>query len=144
MIMREQEISVLISDKPLRLQDCFDFVNDPSCGGLAFFVGTVRNSTQKKEVKQLDFTAYDSMAIKEMKAIAQQALDQFSIKKIAIHHAKGILQVGDIPVIIAVSSAHRENAFKACQFAIDTLKETVPIWKKEHFSDGEVWVNAHP
>ena len=71
-------------------------------------------------------------------------LAKFSIKKIAIHHADGMLQIGDIPVIIVVSAPHRKAAFEACEFAIDTLKETVPIWKKEHFSDGEVWVNAHP
>ena len=84
------------------------------------------------------------MAIKEMQKIADIALEKFSIVKIAIHHAKGILQIGDIPVIITASAKHRNAAFDACQFAIDMLKETVPIWKKEHFSDGEVWVNAHP
>ena len=84
------------------------------------------------------------MAIKEMQKIADQALERSAIKKIAIHHAEGMLQIGEIPVIITVSSPHRKAAFEACQFAIDTLKETVPIWKKEHFTDGEVWVNAHP
>lgn len=84
------------------------------------------------------------MAIKEIQKIAEQALKKYDILKIAIHHAEGELQIGDIPVIIAVSSAHRGAAFDACEFAIDTLKETVPIWKKEHFEDGEVWVNAHP
>jgi len=71
-------------------------------------------------------------------------MTKFQIHKIAIHHAVGELQIGEIPVIIAVSSAHRKAAFEACEFAIDTLKETVPIWKKEHFEDGEVWVNSHP
>ena len=71
-------------------------------------------------------------------------LNEFQIKKIAIHHVEGLLKIGDVPVIIAVSSAHRNAAFEACQFAIDTLKETVPIWKKEYFEDGEVWVNPHP
>ena len=140
----EDTISVLLTEKTLNLQACFDFVKDPGCGGMAFFVGTVRNTTQKKEVKFLDFSAYEAMAIKEMQKIAKQALAKFTIKKIAIHHAKGLLHIGDIPVIIAVSSPHRKDAFDACQFAIDTLKETVPIWKKEYYSDGEVWVNAHP
>jgi molybdopterin synthase catalytic subunit len=72
------------------------------------------------------------------------ALENFDIHKIAVHHAEGMLQIGDIPVIITVSSKHRKAAFEACEFAIDTLKETVPIWKKEHFSNGAVWVNAHP
>jgi len=84
------------------------------------------------------------MAVKEMEKIALRAIEEFGIHKIAIHHAIGDLGIGKVPVIIAVSAPHRAAAFKACQFAIDTLKETVPIWKKEFFEDGEVWVNAHP
>ena len=136
--------SIKISSEKLNLQECYDFVADPSCGGIAVFVGTVRNATQNKEVKQLDFSTYKPMAIKEMQKIADAALEKFSIHKIAIHHAEGLLQIEDVPVIISVSSAHRGAAFEACQYAIDTLKETVPIWKKEFFTDGEVWVNAHP
>ena len=136
--------SILITSNKLNLQDCYDFVQDTSCGGIAAFVGTVRNATQNKEVILLDFSGYEPMAIKEMQKIADLALEKFPIHKIAIHHAVGPLKIGDIPVIITVSSAHRKAAFEACEFAIDTLKETVPIWKKEHFSDGEVWVNAHP
>jgi molybdopterin synthase catalytic subunit len=136
--------SIKITSEKLNLDKCYEFVTDDSCGGIVAFVGTVRNSTQKKEVIQLEFSAYQAMAIKEMQYIAEVALKKFSIKKIAIHHAEGMLQIGDIPVIVVVSAPHRKAAFEACEFAIDTLKETVPIWKKEHFSDGEVWVNAHP
>lgn len=136
--------SVKISLEKLDLQVCYDFVHDASCGGIALFVGTVRNKTQKKEVTLLGFSAYKEMAIQEMRKIATNALEQFDILKIAIHHAEGTLNIGEIPVIIAASSPHRKAAFEACQYAIDTLKETVPIWKKEHFSDGEIWVNAHP
>lgn len=136
--------SIKITSEKLNLDKCYEFVTDDSCGGIVAFVGTVRNSTQKKEVIQLEFSTYKPMAIKEMQYIAEIALKKFSIKKIAIHHAEGMLQIGDIPVIIVVSAPHRKAAFEACEFAIDTLKETVPIWKKEHFSDGEVWVNAHP
>jgi len=136
--------SIKIIAKKLNLQDCYDFVFDASCGGIALFVGTVRNQTQNKEVTLLDFSTYESMAVKEMQKIADKALAEFDILKIAIHHAEGELKIGDIPVIIAVSSPHRKAAFVACQFAIDALKETVPIWKKEHFVDGEVWVNATP
>lgn len=136
--------SIKITSEKLDLQECYNFVTDDSCGGVAVFVGTVRNDTQGKEVQQLDFSTYKPMAIKEMQKIADAALEKFPIVKIAIHHAEGMLQIGDVPVIITVSSKHRKAAFEACQFAIDTLKETVPIWKKEHFSDGEVWVNAHP
>jgi molybdopterin synthase catalytic subunit len=136
--------SIKITTEALNLQECYAFVQTPSCGGIALFVGTVRNKTKDKMVTLLDFSTYKPMAIKEIQKIATQALEQFDIQKITIHHAEGALKIGDIPVIIAVSSAHRKAAFKACQYAIDTLKETVPIWKKEHFEDGEVWVNAHP
>ncbi|MFY0629104.1 MAG: molybdenum cofactor biosynthesis protein MoaE [Flavobacteriaceae bacterium] len=136
--------SIKITSDALNLNECYEFVADDSCGGIAAFVGTVRDNTQDKEVTQLDFSTYKPMAIKEMQKIADLALEKFPIKKIAIHHAEGMLQIGAIPVIITTSSKHRKAAFEACEFAIDTLKETVPIWKKEHFSDGEVWVNAHP
>ena len=136
--------SIKITSGKLNIQNCYDFVQDASCGGIALFVGTVRNKTQDKSVSLLDFSTYQAMAIKEMKMIADKALKDFDILKIAIHHAEGELQIGDIPVIIAVSSPHRKAAFAACEFAIDTLKETVPIWKKEHFEDGEIWVNSTP
>jgi molybdopterin synthase catalytic subunit len=140
----ENRTSVKITNKPLCQQDCYNFVQDASCGGIVEFVGTVRNSTQNKEVILLDFSAYEPMALKEMQKIADLALEKFDIHKIAIHHAIGPLKIGAIPVIISVSSAHRKAAFDACEYCIDTLKETVPIWKKEHFEDGEVWVNVHP
>ncbi len=140
----DQRFSVQITTEKPDKEQCYEFVQDDSCGGIVSFVGTVRNHTKGKEVKQLEFTAYTSMALKELTKIAEQALENFDIMKIAIHHAEGLLHIGDIPVVIAVSSAHRKAAFEACEFAIDTLKETVPIWKKEFFEDGEVWVNAHP
>ena len=140
----QENTSIKITATKLNIQECYDFVQDASCGGIALFVGTVRNKTQNKAVTLLDFSTYQAMAIKEMQKIADKALADFDIFKIAIHHAEGELQIGEIPVIISVSAAHREAAFAACQYAIDTLKETVPIWKKEHFEDGEVWVNAHP
>jgi molybdopterin synthase catalytic subunit len=136
--------SIKITSEKLDLQECYRFVEDDSCGGISAFVGTVRNDTQGKEVTQLDFSTYKPMAIKEMQKIADLILEKFDVKKIAIHHAEGVLRIREIPVIIAVSSKHRKAAFEACEFASDTLKERVPIWKKEYFSDGEVWVNAHP
>ncbi len=136
--------NITISENPLSQKDCYNFVADDSCGGISIFVGTVRNNTADKTVTHLEFTAYKPMAVKEMQKIADQALEKFPIKKVAIHHAIGKLDIGAIPVIIACSSKHRKAAFEACQFCIDTLKETVPIWKKEFFQDGEVWVNAHP
>ena len=139
-----QRTSIKISSNKLNLQECYQFVEDDFCGGIASFVGVVRNDTGGKKVEKLDFSTYKPMAIKEMQKIADLALEKFDIKKIAIHHSEGMLQIGEVPVIITASSKHRKAAFLACEFAIDTLKETVPIWKKEYFIDGEVWVNAHP
>jgi molybdopterin synthase catalytic subunit len=84
------------------------------------------------------------MALKEMGKIADSLSQKWGILHVSIHHRVGVLEIGEIPVIIAVSTPHRQAAFEACQYAIDTLKETVPIWKKEIFEDGTVWVSAHP
>ena len=139
-----QRTSIKITSDKLNLQECYRFVEDDSCGGISAFIGTVRNDTQGKEVTQLDFSTYKPMAIKEMQKIAELTLEKFDIYKIAVHHAEGVLKIGDIPVIIAVSSKHRKAAFAACEFAIDTLKETVPIWKKEYFSDDKsAWVEKN-
>jgi molybdopterin synthase catalytic subunit len=116
----------------------------PETGGIDVFIGTVRNTTKGKAVVRLEFEAYDKMAIAEMEKIAQQAIAKWPIQKILIHHRIGVLQIGEVPVIIAVAAAHRDAAFEACRYIIDTLKQTVPIWKKEIFDDGEVWVAAHP
>lgn len=121
-----------------------NLISDPSCGGIVVFVGTVRNNTEGRSVNHLFFETYKSMAISEMTKISEKAQNQWPINKMAIYHRIGKLEIGEEAVIIAVSSPHRKEAFAACQFAIDTLKETVPIWKKEVFEDGEVWVSAHP
>jgi len=108
------------------------------------FIGAVRASTKKKKVVRLEFEAYDKMALSEMNRIAEEVFKKFSVQKILIHHRTGVLQVGDVPVVILVAAAHRDVTFEACRYAIDTLKQSVPIWKKEVFEDGEEWVAAHP
>jgi len=125
--------AVLITSEKLKVQDCYDFVQDAACGGIALFVGTVRNSTKNKEVSLLDFSAYEPMALKEMQKIADLALAKFQIHKIAIHHAVGELQIGDIPVIIAVSSAHRKAAFEACEFIINNFSIKIIVLNFWHF-----------
>jgi molybdopterin synthase catalytic subunit len=137
-------IDVKISDKALDIQSCIDWVRTPECGGIDVFMGTVRNATKGKAVTRLEFEAYESMALNEMKKIAAQIFTKWPVQRIAIHHRVGVLAIGEIPVVIAVSAAHRDAAFDACRYAIDTLKQTVPIWKKEVFEDGDVWVGAHP
>jgi len=113
-------------------------------GGIDVFIGTVRNATKGKRVVRLEFEAYEPMAIAEMQKIAEHAFEKWPVQKVLIHHRTGILNIGEVPVIIAVSAAHRAAAFDACRYIIDTLKQTVPIWKKEVFEDGEVWVAATP
>jgi len=138
------ETQIIISDKALDIQSCIEWVRSPQSGGIDVFIGTVRDSTKGKRVVRLEFEAYEPMALKEMEKIAAQASDKWPMQRLLIHHRTGVLAVGDVPVIIAVSCAHRDAAFEACRFVIDTLKQTVPIWKKEIFEDGEVWVAAHP
>jgi molybdopterin synthase catalytic subunit len=135
---------IKLSVTTLNVQECIDWVMSPECGGIDVFIGTVRNATKGKPVVRLEFEAYDQMAISEMGKIAQQALAKWPIQKLLIHHRTGVLQIGEIPVVIAIAAAHRDAAFEACRYIIDTLKQTVPIWKKEIFEDGEVWVAAHP
>ena len=137
-------VDLKISDKPLNIQSCIDWMMTPQCGGIDVFIGTVREATKGKTVVRLEFEAYEKMALKEMRKIAEEALQKWNVHKISIHHRTGVLKIGEIPVVIAVSAAHRDAAFDACRYIIDTLKKTVPIWKKEIFGDGEVWVAAHP
>ena len=137
-------IDIQLKETALSTQACVDFVASDSAGGSTVFIGTVRNQTKGKKVVRLEFEAYAPMAISEMKKKAAQAKEKWQAEKISIHHRTGVLGIGEIPVIIAVATPHRKAAFEACQYCIDTLKETVPIWKKEFFEDGAVWVAAHP
>lgn len=136
--------NIEISTRSLKIETCRSFVSDNCNGAECLFIGTVRDQTSGESVIKLQFEAYEAMAIKELDKIANEASKRFEITAISIHHRVGELKVGEIPVIIAVGSPHRKAAFDACQYAIDTLKETVPIWKKEFFTDGDVWVSAHP
>ena len=137
-------IDVQLLSSELSSSTCEAFVRSDAAGGVVLFVGNVRNQTQQKKVLRLHFEAYRPMAIAEMRKIAEQMVQDFGAIKVAIHHREGTLEVGETAVIIAVAAPHRKAAFAACAFGIDTLKETVPIWKKEYFEDGQVWVAAHP
>ena len=139
-----ERTQIELSDEPLSLDAAYRFTQDPACGGLAFFVGTVRNHSKGQAVVRLDFEAYGPMAVKELQKIADAALAQFGVERIYVSHREGTLEIGEVAVIIGVASHHRKAAFAACEYVIDTLKETVPIWKKEFLPDGSYWVNAHP
>ena len=135
---------IKITSEIIDVRDCIDKVMLPEAGGIDVFIGTVRNATKGKLVLRLEFEAYEKMAMAEMHKIVNDIRLKWQVHHIVIHHRTGVLNVGDVPVVIAVSAAHRDAAFDACRYAIDTLKKTVPIWKKEVFEDGEVWVAAHP
>ena len=137
-------VHLQLSETPLDVMACIDSVSSNQSGGIDVFIGTVRDTTQGKTVLRLEFEAYEPMVLLEMRKIAEKAAERWPIHAFAIHHRTGVLQAGEVAVVIAVSAAHRIAAFEACRYAIDTLKETVPIWKKEIFEDGEVWVAAHP
>ncbi|MBP2617779.1 molybdenum cofactor biosynthesis protein MoaE [Chryseobacterium jejuense] len=137
-------IDIRITEDTLNITECLALAQDLSSGGIATFIGTVRNVTQNKSVVRLEYECYQSMATKEIKKIADQAMALFSVRNIVVHHRTGILYPGDAAVIIVVNDGHRDAVFDACRYVIDTIKKTVPIWKKEIFEDGEEWVSAHP
>ena len=137
-------IDIQISSQTINVSSCIDRVMTDKSGGIDVFIGTVRDRTKDKRVLRLEFEAYEKMALKEMSVIADAMTTKWPLHEIVVHHRIGILQVGEVAVVIAVSAAHRNAAFDACRYAIDTLKQTVPIWKKEVFEDGSAWVAAHP
>jgi len=138
------KINIRLTEDSLDASYAQELVGSENAGGTCLFIGTVRNVTQGKSVVALEFEAYEPMAVAEMRKIAEESLSRWPVIKVCMHHRIGRLALGEIPVVIAVSAAHRAAAFEACQYCIDTLKQTVPIWKKEVFADGAVWVAAHP
>lgn len=116
----------------------------PESGGICVFVGTVREFTQGEEVVTLEFETYRNMAMKEMEKIATEAVKKWKLNAVVIRHAIGAKKIGEPVVVVGASAPHRAACFEACRFLIDTLKEKVPIWKKEIFKNKTVWVSAHP
>lgn len=113
-------------------------------GAVVVFDGIVRNSTRGRQTLYLDYEAYEEMATRRMEVLAVEALTKFSVRHVTIVHRLGRLAIGETSVLIVVASAHRAAAFDACRWLIDTLKKTVPIWKKETFADGAVWADGEP
>ncbi len=119
-------------------------LSHPHSGGICVFVGAVREFTNNEEVVALEFETYKSMAIKELDKIAEEAFEKWQLNAVVLQHAVGAKKVEEPVVVVGASSAHRSECFEACRFLIDTLKERVPIWKKEIFKNKSVWVSAHP
>jgi molybdopterin synthase catalytic subunit len=135
---------IVITHNSIDIQNVIRSAESADAGALNVFIGTVRSKTGEKKVIRLEYEAYEPMAILELKKIIEMAKEKWNLKGWAISHRVGTLNIGDVAVVVAVSTAHRKESFEACQFIIDSLKQTVPIWKKEVFDGGEEWVSAHP
>jgi molybdopterin synthase catalytic subunit len=130
-----------VVDRPLSPDEIAARVDDPGAGGIVIFSGVVRNETGGRPVKYLEYEAHAAMAEAKLREVGAAIRGRWpGVKRVAMLHRIGRLEIGESSVLIAVSAAHRGDAFEACRYAIDTLKQTVPVWKKEHFEDGEVWV----
>ncbi|OZM56614.1 molybdenum cofactor biosynthesis protein MoaE [Lottiidibacillus patelloidae] len=129
-----------IVDEPIILQDLVDKVERREAGAVTTFIGTVREWTKGKRTVYLEYQAYKPMAIKMLKTIGDEIQSKWPNTKVAITHRVGRLDISDIAVIIAVSSPHRKQAYEANEYAIERIKQIVPIWKKEHWEDGETWI----
>ncbi len=132
----------LLVREPICTAKIAESLKAPEDGAVVVFDGIVRNQSQGRRTLYLEYEAYESMALEKMRAIGAQIRGRFPIHRVAIAHRLGRLEIGETSVVIAVGSPHRAAAFDACRLAIDTLKHSVPIWKKEYFADGAVWAEG--
>jgi molybdopterin synthase catalytic subunit/molybdopterin converting factor small subunit len=133
----------IVRDK-INQQAIMDAIKRPEDGAISVFDGIVRGNTRGRKTLYLDYEAYEAMALKQMEQLASEAIANFKVREVAIVHRLGRLKIGETSVFIAVASAHRAAAMDASRWLIDTLKKTVPIWKKEYFHDGAVWADGEP
>src|SRR5215813_8057426 len=131
-----------VTNKPMVLQELIEFVTDPEAGAITTFIGTTRNNNDGRKVIALDYEAYAEMAEKELVRVGEEAKKKWPIRRMATVHRLGPVQITEPSVMIADSAAHREAAFAAFRFAIEEIKRTVPIWKKEVYEGGEVWIGT--
>jgi molybdopterin synthase catalytic subunit len=133
------DLHVEITPDTLDVMKYTDLVSDPGAGAIASFIGTTRNTFDGKQVERLEYEAYVPMALKKLLELCEEACTKWDLKKVAMAHRTGVVAVGEASVVLVASSAHRKEALEAVHWAIDELKATVPIWKKEFFQGGEVW-----
>jgi MoaE-MoaD fusion protein len=133
---------IRIVHSPIQIEPLVSQLQQPKDGAVVVFDGIVRNHSQGRKTLYLEYEGYEPMALKKMEEIEESARSRWPVNRIGIVHRLGRLEIGEASVVVVVTSAHRKIAFEACQFVIDTLKKIVPIWKKEFFADGEVWVEG--
>lgn len=131
-----------VTTEQLSIDEAYAAVRRDDCGAVALFVGTVRDHHDGKKVMQISYSAFKEMAVKEFAAIAAEAIARWKVGAFYIAHRTGPLKIGDASVVIAVSSAHRAEAFEGCRYAIETLKKMAPIWKEEFYDTGKAWISG--
>jgi molybdopterin synthase catalytic subunit len=146
-LVTEADITTSISETPLDVAAAVAQVSDPELGGIAVFVGAVRRSASAggdpdKDVVRLDYEAHPTLAADALAQVAYDATQKWDIQRVVAVHRTGTCEVGEPTVVVVCGSAHRKDALEACRFMIDTIKETVPIWKREVYADGSAWVGA--
>jgi molybdopterin converting factor subunit 1 len=132
-----------VTEEPLDPQRLVDLVRRDESGAVALFYGVVRNNSRGRRVLYLEYDAYPSMAVKKMRQVAAEVRSRWDITDVAISHRIGRLEIGETSLLVAVSAPHRREAFEACHYAVDRIKEIVPVWKKEVWEGGESWVEGH-
>jgi molybdopterin synthase catalytic subunit len=135
-------VLVRLQAEPLDLSALLASVQDPSLGGIAVFLGTVRDHHAGRAVVRLEYEAYPEMAEAEIGKIAEEAKARFGVARVAVAHRTGRLEIGETSVAVVVGAEHRKEALEACRFLIDTLKGTAPIWKRELYEDGAAWIEG--
>jgi MoaE-MoaD fusion protein len=128
--------------EPIRLENLVGQLSRPEDGAVVIFAGIVRNNTRGRQTLYLEYEGYEPMALRKMKEIGESLKQRWGIDRVGMIHRLGRLEIGEASVVIVVTSAHRQVAFEACRYAIDTLKKIVPVWKREFFEDGDVWVEG--
>jgi molybdopterin synthase catalytic subunit len=135
---------IKITENPIDVQKVIETVSSLGAGAINIFVGNIRSTAHGKAVRWLEYEAYESMAVAEIRKIIDNATHRWGLLGVAVSHRVGTLKPGETAVAVAVSAPHRKESFEACEFIIDELKAKVPIWKKEVFENGEEWVDARP
>lgn len=133
---------ISITREPLDRNALLAAVSDPAVGGIVVFEGVVRDNARGKHIRYLEYDVYPEMALLQIRSIIAEAQSRWGVERIAIAHRIGRLEIGEASVIVVVATPHRAEAFEACRYIIDTLKTTVPIWKKEVATSGEEWVEG--